>query len=143
MITPEDILKAVNKVLKEAFPQIPRESQDIKEGFDRECFFVELAGISESYITEAMTNDRTTVRIHYFPKDMHVNRAELYGIRDRMRNALGLAIRVKEDIYVSVNDLEYEITENGVLMTDFQVEYAQFVPEEEDLEDMDNLVYAE
>ena len=139
MIKIKDILKAANRILKAEFPNIPRESQDTKEGFTRECFFVQADGIKENSFNEMMRESSLILRVFYFPKNEHINISEILDMQEKLREIFSPVIFINEDFAIPINDCDFEITDNHVLVLDMRLEYWQQI--EESGEDIENLEY--
>lgn len=130
MITVADIIKSANRILSEAFPRIPRFSHDTEEGFPPGCFFVETAGVTTSFRNERSTADSVILRIHYFPESRYINITEILQMQEKIRSAFGPVLFVNEDFAIPINEIEFTLSEDHVLVSDMTLDYYQLMPEE-------------
>jgi hypothetical protein len=121
MITLKDIKTAVVSVLNSNFTQ-EVQSSDVKEGFKRPSFFVELDNATSSS-TEEQKHRGLTIRIYYFPSDRNKNSIELLDIQEALENAFDLKLTVLDRKF-TINETESETTD-GVLTFSFDIEYEE------------------
>jgi hypothetical protein len=121
MITLKDIKTAVVSKLNANFTQ-EVQSSDVKEGFSRPSFFVELDNATSSS-TEEQKHRGLTVRIYYFPSDKNKNSIEILDTQEALENAFDLKLPVL-DRKLTINETE-SVTTDGVLTFSFDIEYEE------------------
>lgn len=119
MITLKDIRMAVNRKLAKTSKEI--NSRDVKEGFNRPSFFVQLNNAGRTG-TETQIERTLTVVIYYFPKDRYEYSIEVLDMAETLENLFDLKLRVK-DRYLNVDDLQ-TIVNDGVLNCMFEIEFS-------------------
>lgn len=131
MVGLKDIIKAINTKIKVNFPNIDIQSTDIKEDFNRPCFYVEIDDNKANKLNPSSKEKTLTIRIYYFPKDRYENRIELLETQDTLENMFFEGLEVNQDFYISTldNDLNFTITD-GVLQLSFDLYYVQLLDDE-------------
>lgn len=100
----KDIAKAINKKLSDTGIDIV--SDDIRSGFDKPAFFVQLTIISS---TEAST--LITANIHYFPENK--TQLELFEMNDLLDEIFGNhVIEVSEEESLYINEIRADYIDN-------------------------------
>jgi len=90
----KNIILAVNELIEREFPTVEIQSNDVKEGFKRPSFFVELDGVSKD--TRLYSYERElTVRIYYFPKSRHEYSLETLDIQEKLEEIFGLTLPIE------------------------------------------------
>lgn len=131
MISLEDIIKAINDKLEINFPGVDKQSTDIKEGFERPCFYVQIDDNTANKLNPSSKEKTLTVRIYYFPKDRYENRIELLETQDTLENMFFDGLQVNENFYIPSLDNELTFTTvDGVLQLSFDLYYVQLLDEE-------------
>lgn len=109
MVKITEIYKSIVNRLKSKYPDISFNSQrNIKEGFDRPSFFVDLDNrINEDFMRNSR-NINITVRIYYFSTTIDNNQIELYTVEDDLVELFldNNLIEVNEDIKFEIDDIE-------------------------------------
>lgn len=139
MITLNDLITVINTVLETRFPNIERLSTDIEEGFTRPSFFVDIDNHNKSMLGEVLKNVNLTVRIYYFPKSKYKNRIEIITMIEDLTNLFLTNLKINEDFYIPIDEVNSTVTEEKVLIIDFDIKYVYEVPEDEDLELLEDL----
>jgi hypothetical protein len=111
MIRYSDIKAAVLLKLKQKFPDINRPSTDVRSGFPKPAFFVQLIPISENDFNE-YGEMLLIINIHYFSKEM-TESANL-EMADNLRKILKI---------LSVGDRILEVKEKRFLIQDNVLQY--------------------
>lgn len=124
MIELKQVLLAVNTRIEEAFPDIPIQSSDIEEGFDRPSFFVEFDDVQTAAYGPRGTERRIPVTIFYFPSDRYKNQIELLEVQDRLEKTFSLAFAIVNGFTVYPMEVS-STTVDGVLQTSFEVYYIE------------------
>ncbi|MGD6845234.1 phage tail terminator family protein [Bacillus infantis] len=119
MISYKDIKLAVNTLLSNQF-QIEIQSNDVKEGFKRPSFFVELDDMERSS-TDTQVEKNLTIRILYFPSDRYSYSSEILGVQEELEELFDLKLHVADrhlNIQESVSDIV-----DGVLDFSFEIHF--------------------
>nr|DAF51914.1 MAG TPA: tail completion protein [Siphoviridae sp. ctOb14] len=128
MITLVNIKKAINEVLKTNFPDAKLYAREIEEGFIRPSFFTQLIPATSEYETRNFTSNKLTVIINYFSKD----ETDLANVKmyDSLRQAFGMNLQI-QGRHLIPRDIRADETD-GVLQYEFDLDYLDDVPEEEE-----------
>ncbi|QMV43740.1 phage tail terminator family protein [Cohnella cholangitidis] len=121
-LTLKQIKKAINEAVIAKYPEIPVMSNDVKEGFPRPSFFVQMEDVTADnrlYVSERSM----TVRIYFFPKDRNKPNAEMLDKIDGLQEVFDLNIKV-EDRSITINETNAD-TADGVLHFDFSFMYLE------------------
>lgn len=119
MISYKDIKLAVNTLLSNQF-QVEIQSNDVKEGFNRPSFFVELDDMARSSI-DTQVEKNLTIRILYFPSDRYSYSTEILGVQADLEELFDLKLQVADrhlNIQESVSDIV-----DGVLDFSFGIHF--------------------
>ena len=134
MIKLSQILKAVNTKLKETFPKIEIDSKDLSEKFNRPSFRTELDGLKTSAFMTTFKERNFTIRIYFF--------TTLPGkISDEIENAFLGTLWVNETFAIPIDEIEFEETEDGVLIASFDSLSMEEIENDIDGEMMEELEY--
>ena len=115
MLSLKDIVKAVNNEISLNFPNININSKDIKEGFKRPSFFIDIENDKTNKFN-AVTKDKTlTIRIYYFPSDKYQNRVELLEMQDKLENMFYQGLKINDNTFIPLADDMDAIVVDGVL----------------------------
>jgi hypothetical protein len=118
MITYKNIATAVNTKLSSFEVEI--NSRDVKEGFPRPSFFVQLLPSTRSGDVDNV-HKMLTVQIYYFPSDRYEYAVEVLDVQENLEYAFDLKLKV-QDRYLDIIDAETVLTD-GVLNFSFSVEF--------------------
>lgn len=129
MISLKDINKAVNEKIKLVFPSVEIMSTDIKEGFKRPSFFVELDNVKKSPYNTTAIERSMTVRIYYFPSDRNKFKIELMEVQEGLEDAFFQCLKVQEGFSIPIDEVETEIAD-GVLQCTFDIQYIESLDSE-------------
>ncbi|MCM3411464.1 phage tail terminator family protein [Metabacillus litoralis] len=119
MITYKDIKLSVNNSLINKF-NLPINSNDVKEGFSRPSFFVELDNFNPSS-TLVQVEKNLTIRIYYFPSDRYDYSLELLDIQEGLESLFDLKLSVL-DRQFTINDKTADVVD-GVLNFYFDLHF--------------------
>lgn len=123
MITYKDIKLAINSIILDNFIDIPIQSKDISEGFERPSFFVEFDNIKSNDMMNYFKSRNISIIIYYFPSNLYQNSLEILEIQEKLEYYfLGQVIDVNDTCFITVNDMEFEIID-GVLEASFDIEF--------------------
>lgn len=139
MITLSDLIIVINERLKTKFPSIDILSTDIEEGFSRPAFFVDIDNHNKSAMGEVLKDVNLTVRIYYFSSSKYKNRIELLAMIEDLTNLFLPTIKVNEDFYIPINEVNSTITAEKTLIVGFDVRYVYELPEDEDLDMLEEI----
>lgn len=120
MITMKDIKLAINDRIYNKFSNIEINSNDVKEGFNRPSFFIQLNG-QKSGTLEHVDKD-IDVQIYYFPTDEYDHAVELLDTQESLESAFDLKLRVVNR-WLNITDTN-TVTTDGVLNMSFSLEFS-------------------
>lgn len=138
-ITIKDVITVINRNLETKFPKISIVSTDVEEGFKRPSFFVDIDNHNKSRMGEVLKDINFTVRIYYFPSTKYKNRIEVIDMMEDLKDLFLTTLKINDDFYIPIDDINSTITEEKVLVVDFDIRYVSEVPEDEDLEMIEEL----
>lgn len=140
MTTYENILTAVMKKLKNKFPLIEQESNDIEEGFKRPSFFATIDNIGVIDFMDVSKDNSMTIRIIYFPKHKKVNQVELLTMMNDLSDLFltDKTLEISDEISVEMEEIKLR-TIDKVLHCDFDLTLYENYNKEEDHEAMSDL----
>ncbi|MBM7577670.1 phage tail terminator family protein [Jeotgalibacillus terrae] len=118
MITYKDIAAAVGRKL--ASFEVEINSRDVKEGFPRPSFFVQLLPSTRSGDVDNV-HKMLTVQIYYFPSDRYTYSIEVLDVQENLEYAFDLKLKVK-DRHLDIIDADAVLTD-GVLNFSFSLEF--------------------
>ena len=119
-----DIIKAINKQLKATFPEITIQSTDVKEGYKRPCFYVDVIDFDGEIFMDAYDHKTAAFTIYYFPSDPNNYRVELLEIREKLNDTFIGVLDVAQGFKIHILDTAANVSD-GVLGFDFEIEYYQ------------------
>lgn len=124
MVTITDIVLAINKKLKATFPTITIQSTDVKEGYKRPCFYVDLVDFDGELLMDTYDHKTAAFSIYYFPSDPNKYRMELFDVREKLQDAFIGILNIGKGFNIHILECETNI-DDGVLNFDFTLEYYQ------------------
>jgi hypothetical protein len=120
--TLKQIKLAINDMILAKFPAIEIQSTDVKEGFNRPSFFVQLDNIGRD--TKLYVSERgLTTRIYYFPEDRYNYSLEIMDIQDSLESIFNLNFKVGNRTITISETRGQEI--DGVLEFEFDFEFVE------------------
>ncbi|WP_427340647.1 phage tail terminator family protein [Caloranaerobacter sp. DY30410] len=122
MITLKDLKIAINSLISSNFTAEVT-SRDIREGFKRPSFFVELDNIKKSPAGEDQINRELTVRIYYFPSSRYQYNVEILEVQEKLEEVFDTKLKV-QDRYFNIDEVESIVTD-GVLQFYFDIRYEE------------------
>lgn len=134
MITYEDIRIAVNQQLAKTGIRIT--SRDVREGFQRPSFFVQLMNNTRSGYEEQVHRS-ATVQIYYFPSDRYEYLKEVLDMQETLEELFDLKLAVKDRL-LNVDEFSSSLVD-GVLNCQFDLEFYDGKIDDEDVELMEEL----
>lgn len=137
MITYSDIDKAVTDCLLDKFPDIEVTENDVKEGFNRPSFFVQLDNTRKD-TRLYVVHQSLTVRIYYFPSNRHAYQSELMDVQEKLEEVFNLNLNVL-DRTLTIEETNAQVID-GVLEFEFDLEFYQNVKKEDDSDLMSEIV---
>jgi hypothetical protein len=127
-----DLKLAVNQKLKAAYPAIVIQSKDIKEGFDRPCFYVEISNNSKEIISPEFNNRLITFTIYYFASDRYKHSLENLEVQETLEDIFLGKLNVNGK-NVLIHEVRSYIVD-GVLQVKFDIDINTFIEETSDHE---------
>ena len=118
MITYKDIRISIRGLLENTGIEV--NSSDVKEGFKRPSFFVQLDNNVRS-ADENQVHKAMTVRIQYFPTDRYEYSIEVLDMQETLEGLFDMKLPVK-DRYFNVIDINTFLND-GVLNCSFDLEF--------------------
>lgn len=123
-----DIKKTINTILKENFPEVKRNANEVNEGFSKPAFFTQLIPISLSYETVNFMSVKLMIVINYYtPVSIELDNLKMAM---DLKKAFGMTLKVK-DRYLLLENLTTD-NPDGILQYKFDLNYYQ------DVEKLDN-----
>ena len=141
MIKLSQILKAVNTKLKETFPKIEIDSKDLSEKFNRPSFRTELDGLKTSAFMTTYKERHFTIRIYFFNSVIGKGRLERLKITEKIEDAFLGSLKVTDDFIIPVDDIDFDETDEGVLIASFDSLTMEQIENDVDSEMMEELEY--
>lgn len=120
MLTLKEIVRAINDKLTEVLPEVPIQSKDISEGFDRPSLYCDLDDVITSDYIGGKRERRIQVIIYFFPKDRTKTKMEILEVQDVLEQAFSGQLMIKEGFVVypfEVNSVKVD----GVLQFSFEI----------------------
>ncbi|MEG0258466.1 MAG: hypothetical protein RR595_05760 [Lysinibacillus sp.] len=138
MITPLDIKKAANTLLKSKFHPVPIKAQDVSKGFARPSITVEIDDVKIATL-DTQVETSLTVRTYYFPDFKNTDESlDMLNMQFAVAMAYGNKLNV-DDRSLDVNEPEGNIVD-GILVHEFDMLFYQAV-EEASTAIMDTIIY--
>ena len=119
MVKLSEILKAVNSTLNKACPEIEIDSKDLSELFNRPSFRTELDGLKTSAFMTTFKECHFTIRIYFFNSVKGKGRLERLKITEKIEDAFLGSLKVTDDFIIPVDDIDFDETDDGVLIASF------------------------
>ncbi len=130
MITEIDIVKAVASKLKEQF-QYEVYTGSTKEGFTKECFFVEIVSPSTGAVGSEMQEDEMSLRVTFFAANDALEK-ERWKIKQKMSKMFLFGLQVTEDFFISLEEpINFNFTSSGNLEMLMSLHFIQDLPEDD------------
>lgn len=113
MLLLKDIKKVINKKLIDGFPEIEVQSSDVKEGFKRPAFYVNLETnrLDKSQFT--LLRDMTC-RVYFFPTSRYEYEEEIYEVQDKLEELFGLNFEI---LFSNILTLKLDSVQIGQTVT--------------------------
>ncbi|OPG98984.1 hypothetical protein B2I21_07465 [Chryseobacterium mucoviscidosis] len=128
MITLEKIALAINEKLIEVLPDIPIQTTDISEGFQRPSLFVDFEDATRSAYNSSSVERTIPVVIFYFPKDRHKYKLELLRVQQVLEDAFSGHFTIQDGFVVYPETTCDRV--DGVLQCRFDVYYIQQIEDD-------------
>lgn len=122
-----DIKKAINSVMRDNFPDHKLYADDIREGFKRPCFFIELLPVARDNEGGGFYSRRVSVVINYFSKKG--TDLENIKMQDRLEQIFSQALKIKDRV-ITINSTNGYITDS-VLHFSFNIDYLDSIDKTE------------
>lgn len=130
MITEIDIVRAIASKLKERFPYKVY-TGSIKEGFTKECFFIEVVAPDIGTIGTELREDEMSIRITFFALTDALEK-ERWEIKQKLSEIFLFGLQVTEFFFISWEEpLSFNFTSSGNLEMLMQLHCMQDLPEED------------
>lgn len=132
MIKLTDIKLAINAVLKDNFPDCKRYADEIKEGFDRPCFFVQIFPVMFNYDTVNFSSNKLMIVLNYFSRDgTDLENLKMY---DELKKAFGTTITA-QGRHLALQDIRTD-TADGVLQFKFDLDFFDGITKDEEIHEL-------
>ena len=119
MIKLSEILKAVNSTLNKAYPNVTIDSKDLSESFNRPSFRTELDGLKTSAFMTTFKERRFTIRIYFFNTVIGKGKEERLKVIEAIEDTFLGSLKVTDDFIIPVDDIDFDETDDGVLIASF------------------------
>ncbi|GIP17766.1 hypothetical protein J40TS1_34080 [Paenibacillus montaniterrae] len=120
MITLSQVMQAICHKLTHLMPEVPIQSNDIEEGFDRPSLFVEFVDVKTATSIGNQRERNIEVTIFYFPSDRYEYEIELLEKQETLEEAFRNPFVITESFYVFPDEVDSIVTD-GVLQTSFSI----------------------
>lgn len=146
MITIKDINKAIvtqvkSRLLYTNYKSVEFQSTDIKEGITRPSFYIEFGDIKTGLFNAFNIERNVEIRLYYFPSDRTNNKIELLEMQMNLELIFLRYLMVNEGFFFDIEELDFDITADGVLITTFNLHSVEELPsEDENTELMEELI---
>ena len=123
-VTVADVLSSVNKKIRQEFPGMKVYGKEIKEGFNRPSFFVEVTDEGLELYTKNVSLQKCKVGIFYFQAQKSTNgysESENLQMADKLNELFSMLIEVKDrKLTVKESLLQYE---DDIMQMTFALEF--------------------
>lgn len=127
---------AINEKIIAAYPNVIIQSKDIKEGFDRPCFYVDFRTGNLSTISPEFSIRRLSVTIYYFPSDRYEYSIENLEVQETLEKSF-LGKLIIDERHFIVHEVS-SLVNDGVLQVSFDLDIQSY--NDEDLSDANELM---
>lgn len=142
LYTEKDVKTACNRILAEAFPDIPIYGTDTLDGYKRPSFFTELATRGRTRQSRYLTQFGYRYRITYFERTH--DEAHCYSVFHKICEAFGAFVRLENRRHnrLFVEDVDFQFVDENAdklqVSIDFYqaVELGGYAPEGEPAQDL-------
>jgi hypothetical protein len=141
MIKLSEILKAVNSTLNKAYPNVTIDSKDLSESFNRPSFRTELDGLKTSAFMTTFKERRFTIRIYFFNTVIGKGKEERLKVIEAIEDAFLGSVKVNETFIIPIDDIEFDETDDGVLIASFDTLTMEQITNDVDKYLMEELEY--
>lgn len=129
MIDTIDIYKAIAGIIGKKFA-LPVYSTNTEEGFEPECFFLELINPAVSYITGRYRREEMSFRVTFLTQtEKDLKRA--LAMKSELQELFNLKIKVTDDFLINIMSQTFTITPNNCLEMLVYTETVQEMAEED------------
>lgn len=135
MRTVADLIKAVNAKLTELFPEVEIRSTDLDKKPEK-CFYSEYTVSRDG--NPDFVHDSGRITVFYFPESKKVSRIELIEMQAALSQAFAYSVPIDDDFVVPTVELSFAI-EDDTLIMEFDFEMHQFVDNDKDAAEMENI----
>lgn len=141
MIKLSEILKAVNSTLNKAYPDVTIDSKDLSESFNRPSFRTELDGLKTSAFMTTFKERHFTIRIYFFNTVIGKGKEERLKVIEAIEDAFLGSVKVNETFIIPIDDIEFDETDDGVLIASFDTLTMEQITNDVDKYLMEELEY--
>lgn len=141
MIKLSEILKAVNSTLNKGYPNVTIDSKDLSESFNRPSFRTELDGLKTSAFMTTFKERRFTIRIYFFNTVIGKGKEERLKVIEAIEDAFLGSVKVNETFIIPIDDIEFDETDDGVLIASFDTLTMEQITNDVDKYLMEELEY--
>ena len=145
MIGIKDIIAAINNLLKENFPDVKRQSTDIRQGYTRPCFYTEMDRDMANKLNTRLREKTVSIRIYYFPTTEYDSRVELLNIQDKLEDIFLEGVWITPSFFMPTfqqdgqdSGLDFVIVD-GILQLQFYLYSIQEIEDTDTHEPLENL----
>lgn len=138
MITVDLIIKAIAKKLRAEF-NLPVYDQRTKEGFNKSCFFIEVADNSVGRQASGILRDNLPIRITYITlNDKQLK--TIIEIRSRLTEMFIDGLEVTEECYINLEEsISFTLTDDRNLESLLEFALYQEITDTDDTPDLEEL----
>lgn len=118
-----DVTLAINQVLKDNFPEVSRESDEVKEGFRLPSFFVQIVPLRFSHESEFYKRLQLLINIKFFSKTG--KEIENIKMSDALGRAFGIVLPVKNRL-LKLKNISSNVDKDRILSFNFDLDFITF-----------------
>ncbi len=131
MVLYQDIAKAVTMVIKEAFPNIPIYSDEVREGYKTPSFFIGIMPVTSINHTKSIKEEQLLITITYFSDT--AESLKNYQVMQQLKSAFGQVLGVDNRRFTIQETNTEKIGEDGdIYQFTFGIDYYELASSESD-----------
>jgi hypothetical protein len=129
MITLVDVATAINEKLEAILPEIPIQSTDIREGFDRPCLYVDFDNVVPAKYGPKGLDRIISVIIYFFPTSQTNYKLELLSVQEILETEFVGVLQIVEGFVTYPSNLS-TVKVDGILQLSFDIQLIEISDEE-------------
>ncbi len=140
MVLYQDIAKAVTKVIKEAFPNVPIYGDEVKEGYKKPSFFIGILPVSSINYTRSIKEEQLLITVSYFSNT--TDTLKNYSVMQKIKAAFGQVLGVDNRKFTIQEITTEKVGEDGdIYQFTFDINYYELACSESDSVLAEEIIY--